>query len=490
MSYAVSHFFLNGGADALIVRVHHESVTGRERPGQRRTCPPRAVERCSSRRPAPAPGATGCRRWRPIPRRPTRPRQPRHDLFHLTIQETDGQTPPRSWRRRSSCRLSLDPVRSSLRADVLEQQSDLVRVLGAAARGSAQMPIPPAPNPPVVFADGDDGDPISDLDVAGANFEDDRRGIFALENADLFNLLCIPPFTDTATSTRRPGTQAAAYCDQRRRAMLHRRPAGWPGATARRRRSAGRDASVVTPQPERRPLLPAAAAADPLAGEPIDDVRAVRRGRRRDRPHRRRARRLEGAGRPRRDARRASASSRVQLTDGENGQLNPLGVNCLRSFPVRRPRRLGRAHAERRRPTWPPNGSTSRCGAPRCSSRRACIAGTQWVVFEPNDEPLWAQIRLNVGAFMHGLFRQGAFQGTTPREAYFVKCDSETTTQDDIDRGIVNIVVGFAPLKPAEFVVIKHPADRRPDRGVGERHGPVHRQRRSASTRTRTSSSG
>src|SRR5205085_1318581 len=81
--------------------------------------------------------------------------------------------------------------------------------------------------------------------------------------------------------------------------------------------------------------------------------------------------------------------------------------------------------------------------------------GTQWVVFEPNDEPLWAQIRLNVGAFMQNLFRQGAFQGRTPREAYLVKCDSETTTQNDINLGIVNILVGFAPLKPAEFVIIK-----------------------------------
>ena len=81
--------------------------------------------------------------------------------------------------------------------------------------------------------------------------------------------------------------------------------------------------------------------------------------------------------------------------------------------------------------------------------------GTQWVVFEPNDEPLWAQIRLNVGSFMHSLFRQGAFQGQTPKDAYFVKCDRETTTQADINKGIVNILVGFAPLKPAEFVVIK-----------------------------------
>jgi len=81
--------------------------------------------------------------------------------------------------------------------------------------------------------------------------------------------------------------------------------------------------------------------------------------------------------------------------------------------------------------------------------------GTKWVVFEPNDEPLWAQIRLNVGSFMNTLFRQGAFQGSTPKDAYLVKCDSETTTQDDINKGVVNIIVGFAPLKPAEFVVIK-----------------------------------
>ncbi len=81
--------------------------------------------------------------------------------------------------------------------------------------------------------------------------------------------------------------------------------------------------------------------------------------------------------------------------------------------------------------------------------------GTQWVVFEPNDEPLWSQIRLNVGSFMQTLFRQGAFQGTTPQQAYFVKCDSETTTQADIDRGVVNLLVGFAPLKPAEFVIIQ-----------------------------------
>ncbi|GAB7045614.1 phage tail sheath C-terminal domain-containing protein [Catenuloplanes indicus] len=144
----------------------------------------------------------------------------------------------------------------------------------------------------------------------------------------------------------------------------------------------------------------------------------------------------------------------VKLTDAENGLLNPLGINCLRTFPVVGP------------VVW---GARTLDGADRLASqwkyvpvRRTALMieeslyrGTQWVVFEPNDETLWGQIRLNVGAFMHSLFQQGAFQGTSPRQAYLVKCDRDTTTQDDINRGVVNILVGFAPLKPAEFVIIK-----------------------------------
>ena len=92
--------------------------------------------------------------------------------------------------------------------------------------------------------------------------------------------------------------------------------------------------------------------------------------------------------------------------------------------------------------------------------------GTQWVVFEPNDEPLWGQIRLNVGAFMQGLFLQGAFQGTTPQQAYFVKCDAENNPQSSIDLGIVNILVGFAPLYPGGIRGHPDPADGRPDRSL------------------------
>jgi len=144
----------------------------------------------------------------------------------------------------------------------------------------------------------------------------------------------------------------------------------------------------------------------------------------------------------------------VPLNDKENGVLNPQAVNCIRTFNV-----YGTI-------VW---GARTLQGNDEIGSewkyvpvRRTALfieeslfRALKWVVFEPNDEPLWAEIRLNVGAFMHNLFRQHAFQGITPTDAYFVKCDKETTTQNDINLGIVNIVVGFAPLKPAEFVVIQ-----------------------------------
>jgi phage tail sheath protein FI len=145
---------------------------------------------------------------------------------------------------------------------------------------------------------------------------------------------------------------------------------------------------------------------------------------------------------------------KTTLTNDENGVLNPKAVNCLRSFPVYGTviwgARTLQGNDER--------GSEWKYVPVRRTAlfiEESLFRALKWVVFEPNDEPLWAQIRLNVGAFMHDLFRQGAFQGKTPQEAYFVKCDKETTTQSDINRGIVNIVVGFAPLKPAEFVIIK-----------------------------------
>ena len=144
----------------------------------------------------------------------------------------------------------------------------------------------------------------------------------------------------------------------------------------------------------------------------------------------------------------------VQLVDRENSELNNLGINALRTFP-----QIGNV-------AW---GARTLAGSDQDASdwkyvpvRRLALyleeslyRGSKWTVFEPNDDLLWAQIRSSFGAFMTGLFRQGAFQGTKPGDAFFIKCDETTTTQDDIDSGVVNIVVGFAPLKPAEFVSIR-----------------------------------
>jgi uncharacterized protein len=142
------------------------------------------------------------------------------------------------------------------------------------------------------------------------------------------------------------------------------------------------------------------------------------------------------------------------ISDKENGVLNQKAINCIRSFPVYGTVIWG----ARTLPGSDELGSEWKYIPVRRMAlfiEESLIRGLKWVVFEPNDEPLWFQIRLSVGTFMQDLFRKGAFEGQTPKDAYFVKCDRETTTQYDIDRGFVNIVVGFAPLKPAEFVVIK-----------------------------------
>jgi phage tail sheath protein FI len=298
-----------------------------------------------------------------------------------------------------------------------------------------------------------DGSAITDGEITGDAAA--RTGIYALQSADLFNLLCIPPLASGTDVTGTTWKEAAKYCHDRRAVLVVDPPTSWTtvalaetGVSTLRSSSIGNDlarnAVVFFPRPRM---------ADPLDENRLRDFAPCG---------------AVAGIMARTDAQRGvwkapagldASFSGVQeftykLTDGENGRLNPLGLNCLRSFPI-----AGNV-------VW---GARTLVGADLLASEWAYLPvrrlalfleeslyrGTQWIVFEPNDEPLWAQIRLNVGVFMQNLFRQGAFQGRTPREAYFVKCDRETTTQNDINLGIVNILVGFAPLKPAEFVVIK-----------------------------------
>jgi phage tail sheath protein FI len=300
-----------------------------------------------------------------------------------------------------------------------------------------------------------DGGNLASTDfVGGANdtFEADKVGLYALEKCDLFNLLCIPPYlADYADVDADVISQAAVYCENRRAMLLIDPPASWTNVSGvvkglqnpADRASGGpgtssKNAAVYFPRIKRpgsaQLVVPGAAIAGVMAR--TDAQRGVWKA---------------PAGM---DAVLNGVSTlSMPMPNGDIGQLNPLGVNCLRIMPNVGP------------VVW---GARTLQGDDDLASEwkyipvrrtalfieESLIRGTQWAVFEPNDEPLWSQLRLNIGAFMHGLFVQGAFQGQKPKDAYFVQCDSTTTTQNDINQGIVNIWVGFAPLKPAEFVIL------------------------------------
>lgn len=154
------------------------------------------------------------------------------------------------------------------------------------------------------------------------------------------------------------------------------------------------------------------------------------------------------------EARIAGGVPADPMTDRQQGPLNTSGVNTIRTFPVYSSVIWGARTLD---------GADARASEWRyVPVRRLALfienslqRGLQWVVFEPNDEPLWANVRLSVNGFMSQLHRQGAFQGASARDAYLVKCDSETTTQADINLGILNVYVGFAPVRPAEFIVLR-----------------------------------
>ncbi len=141
------------------------------------------------------------------------------------------------------------------------------------------------------------------------------------------------------------------------------------------------------------------------------------------------------------------------VEDGEQDSLNPLGINCLRRMPGFGPVVWGtRTLATKADPEWRyvPVRRTA------IMIEQSIFNGIQWAVFEPNNHNLWASLRANVGSFMDGLFRAGAFQGEKASDGYFVRCGlGDTMTQGDIDRGQVIVIVGFAPLKPAEFVIVR-----------------------------------
>lgn len=460
MSYAVRDFYQNGGGKAVIVRLYKKASGTKDLAlikipnlnlaavsagtwGNTLRARIETVDPASAAEIAARLGVTTA------------------DIFNLRIKDT---APGGA----EELIFNLTTKESARRADrVLANESQLLRVTTTLPSNSAPAAHTAPASGKTIWEDNNastgvaSGDLASDSAALSAKAdwigsEANKTGLYALKKTDLFNLLCIPPDTRTGDTIVDVYKEALTFCVARRALLIVDAPSTWTSANAivatnnklltdlGLNGEAARNAAVYFPRVQAR---------DPLRDGQVDTfvpcgiVAGVM------------ARTDERRGVWKAPAGIDAALSgpigpAVSLTDQENGMLNPLGINCLRSFPV-----TGSV-------VW---GSRTLRGADLLGDeykyvpvRRLALfieeslyRGTQWVVFEPNDEPLWAQIRLNLGAFMNSLFRQGAFQGTTPREAYLVKCDKETTTQDDINRGVVNILVGFAPLKPAEFVVLK-----------------------------------
>jgi len=463
VSYAVQQYFLNGGGQALIVRV--ANAGGVAAAAATITLPVGTTLVAAN------PGTWGRNLRATVDALTSDPGDA--NLFNLVVFDDPDLIVDSAGRGGSGLRetfrnVSIDINSPRFVTKILKEQSKLVRMqaLGAAA------PTPVA-DKAANSASGSDGilqgavpaattAAVSEITGSPAA----KTGINALLKADLFNLLCIPPLI-FARETVAPAFErieaevpvslwatAATFCAEKRALLVVDAPANWTVANAPTNVAAF---SAIT-RKNAALYFPRLRLNDPLRDNQLEDFAPCG---------------VVAGIMARTDANRgvwkapagieanlagvlglSINSTPASLTDQENGLLNPAGINCLRNLP-----NIGHV-------VW---GARTLEGADALASewkyvpvRRLAVfleetlyRGTQWVVFEPNDEPLWAQIRLNLGAFMHSLFIEGAFQGSTPREAYYVKCSRETTTQTDIDKGVVNIEVGFAPLKPAEFVVIK-----------------------------------
>jgi len=295
-------------------------------------------------------------------------------------------------------------------------------------------------------------------DYVGDAAQLNHTGIYALDRVDLFNLLCIPWDRRGMDLPGAVYQKAAEYCLKRRAMLILDPPSNWIDHA--RAGDFGKiqptDLNIGSPDMRERNCavyFPRVRKADSEKDGSVDVFPAcgIIAG-------------VIAATDARRGVWKAPAGSgagirgivglEMNLTDEQNGMLNPLGINCLRDLPAVGPS------------VW---GARTLRGADMLSDEYKYISvrrlalfieesldrGTKFAVLAPNDETLWSQLRLAVGTFMNNLWRQGAFYGQRAVDAYAVACDQTTTTQDDVDRGIVNITVAFAPLKPAEFIVLQ-----------------------------------
>ncbi|HEV2781358.1 MAG TPA: phage tail sheath C-terminal domain-containing protein [Actinophytocola sp.] len=469
LSYAVYQFYLNGGSEAEIVRIVRKARQADPAPGPGE--PPvaaatatvvletaDAAKKITLAAASPGSWANGKLRVR-VDHRTADPNDPTR--YNLTLHDSGTGITERY------LNVSTDPTDARGLKNVLASSTLVGRVSGDDDQ---------RPNEHGSTGLSDDADPFEDqhdatdpdpwyqsasggadglaplkADYTGedADVQDGKQGIYQLRKADIFNMLCLPGAPGQQGDPADILAEAGRLCLDSRAMLIVDPPSAWDsvaaaaGATLPLTDDTAKNAAIFfptvdLPDPERDNVVRAFPPCGVVAGvwARTDVQRGVWKAPAGTETG------LSGVRRP-----------TIPMTDPENGRLNPRGINCLRERAV-----VGNV-------VW---GARTMAGADLLASQwkyvpvrrlalfieESLFRGTQWVVFEPNDEPLWSSIRLNVGAFMNTLFRQGAFQGRTPQEAYLVKCDSTNNPQNDIDRGIVHILVGFAPLKPAEFVIV------------------------------------
>lgn len=430
LGHSVHDFFRQGGTTAIIVRVHQHMAddTASILLGS-------GTSRLTLE--AASPGAWGARLSVVVDRVTN---SADTTVFNLTV--VDGGT----GRVEQFPELSLSPS-SSRRIDaVLELQSSLVRLPGELP-STAMNALPQEGT----ATGGNDGGWVGAANyTTGPDLRSGHRGVYALEQVGLVNLIVVPPYTPSGDIDEQVITDTIEFAGTRGAMMIMDPPAAWTRAASAVEgvSAAGFPVSshaavyfprIRQPDPVRDNRVATFAPSGAVAGviartvathgvwkAPAGIVAT-----------------LDGV-----------TDLSVRLTDDEMGELSRLGVNCLNALP-------GAGHF-----VW---GARTLEGADELGSqwkylpvRRTALyiessldRGLAWVASEPNDEITWSEIKLAVGDFLNQLFRQGAFAGQTGAESYFVTCDDTTTNQKDIDAGIVNIVVGFAPLKPAEFVVLE-----------------------------------
>ena len=441
LSHAVHGYFLNGGGRCYVTRVAPEGSANGSRNGKANS--PASVQLPSAKSKA-------------VPSLTIRALGDPNQDIEVEIQPPSGETPPEGSFtlkvKMGTTEETFDNVNLGRRgtrnvAETVAQTSKLVTVVEEAGVGPLAERVPEVGSYLIKAAQTAIQPKLLPGDFAGS--VDERSGFEGLQIAEDVTMVCCPDLMSAyqAGAIDRDGVKTVQlaminHCEQMgdRMAIIDPLPDLSPQEVRTWRQSEtnydSKYAALYYPWitiggPDGRPMVvpPSGHMAGIYARN--DNERGVHKA-------------------PANEIVRGALAAARPITKGEQDTLNPIGVNCIRSFAGRGVRVWG-ARTLSSDPAW------RYVNVRRLFNfvEKSIEMGTQWVVFEPNNPDLWARIRRDVGAFLTGLWRDGMLFGQTPNEAFFVKCDEELNPADVRDRGQLFIDVGLAPVKPAEFVIFR-----------------------------------